>query len=60
MADGRMYDSRSAYYAGVRRAGCEIVGDDRAGFGRPRTADRLLPPNIGADVRRAIEELSSR
>jgi hypothetical protein len=27
-ADGRMYDSKAAYYASVRRAGCEIVADD--------------------------------
>jgi hypothetical protein len=60
MADGKMYDSRSRYHASVRRAGCEIVGDDRAGFGRPRTTEALIPPNIGADLRRAIEELRSR
>ena len=60
MADGKMYDSRSGYDASVRRAGCEIVGDDRAGFGRPRTTDALIPPNIGADLRRAIEEQHSR
>jgi hypothetical protein len=60
MADGRLYDSRSRYEASVRRAGCQIVGEDRAGFGRRRTTENLLPPNIGADVRRAIEDLSSR
>jgi hypothetical protein len=60
MADGKVYDSRSRYDASVRRAGCEIVGDDRAGFGRPRTPADLIPPNTGADVRRAIEELRSR
>jgi hypothetical protein len=60
MADGKIYDSKSGYDASVRRAGCEIVGDDRACFGRPRTPADLLPPNISADVRRAIEELSSR
>jgi len=59
MADGRLYDSKSAYYASVRRAGCQIVGDDRSGFGRPR-ADELLPPNIGADIRRSIEALRQR
>ena len=59
-ADGRIYDGKSAYYASVRRAGCEIVGDDRSGSGCIRTAEDLPPPNIGADLRRAIEELSSR
>ncbi|HLI66314.1 MAG TPA: hypothetical protein VKU90_08100 [Caulobacteraceae bacterium] len=60
MADGRIYDGRSAYYASVRRAGCEIVGDDRSGFGRAASADAIVPRNIGADVKRAIEELRSR
>lgn len=32
-ADGRVYDSRSAYMAAVRRAGCEVV-DDKAEFMR--------------------------
>jgi hypothetical protein len=57
MADGRVYDGRSAYYASVRRAGCEIVGDDRSGFGR---AGRPHQKPIGADIKRAIEELRSR
>ena len=57
MADGRIYDSRSSYYASVRAAGCEIVGDDRSGFGR---AGAHQPKNVGADIKRAIEELRSR
>jgi hypothetical protein len=32
MASGRMFDSKSAYYADVKAAGCEIVGDDAGGF----------------------------
>ena len=55
MADGRLYDSRSAYDASVRRAGCEIVGDDRSGF---RASPR--PDALGADIKRAIEQLRSR
>lgn len=27
-ADGKKYDSKSAYYRAVRDAGCEVVGDD--------------------------------
>ena len=57
MADGRVYDSKSGYYASVRAAGCEIVGDDRSGFG---TASVHQPKNVGADIKRAIEELRSR
>jgi len=56
MADGRLYDSKSAYYASVRRAGCEIVGDDRGGFG----AGARTLPSPGADIKRAIEQLRSR
>lgn len=29
-ADGRIYDSKQAYYKSVRAAGCEIVADDRS------------------------------
>jgi hypothetical protein len=55
MADGKTYDSKSAYYGSVRRAGCEIVGDDRAGFG-PKPEWKLPP--VGPDIKRAIERLS--
>ena len=54
MADGQTYDSKSAYYASVRRAGCEIVGDDRSGFGRPPEA---RSENVGRDIKTAIEQL---
>lgn len=60
MADGKTYDGRSAYYASVKRAGCEIVGDDRGGYGKPPTADRVIPSNIQGDIKRAIAELRSR
>ena len=56
MADGKHYDSKSAYYASIRRAGCEIVGDDRNGF----KADRGLSEMSGYDVKRAIEQLRER
>jgi hypothetical protein len=26
--DGKLYDSKSAYYGAVKRAGCEIAGND--------------------------------
>lgn len=52
MVSGKMHDSKSAYYAEVRRAGCEIVGDDRAGFGsRPE----YRPQGVGQDIKRAME-----
>ena len=55
MADGRRYDSRSAYAAAVRRAGCEIVGDDRTGFGK---APGYQPGDIATDIKRTLAELS--
>lgn len=57
MVDGRTYDSKSAYYASVRRAGCEIVGDDRAGYG-PRPEYR--PQGVGRSIKEAIERLAAR
>jgi len=56
MADGRTYDSRSAYYKSVRAAGCEIVGDERAPFER---RSGFEPGRAGADIKAAIEQLRS-
>lgn len=55
MVSGKVHDSRSNYYREVRQAGCEIVGDDRAGFG-PRPEYR--PQGVGESIKRAIESLS--
>ncbi len=57
MADGRVYDSRSAYYASVRAAGCDIAGDARAAFERRRDFD---PGRAAQDIKMAIEQLKSR
>ncbi len=57
MADGRIYESRSAYYASVRAAGCEIVGEERAAFDRRRGYE---PGRAGADIKIAIEQLRAR
>jgi hypothetical protein len=61
MADGRIYDGKSAYYASVRRAGCEIVGNESTPFERRPTHDqRGIGAGVGADIKRAIEQLESR
>ena len=52
MVSGKMHDSKSAYYAEVRRAGCEIVGNDKAGFG-PRPEYR--PEGVGRAIKEAME-----
>jgi hypothetical protein len=52
--DGRRYDSKAAYHAAVRRAGCEVVGNDAAFAPAPA---RHRPRDIGLDVKRALEAL---
>lgn len=65
MTDGRVYDSKSAYYRSVSRAGCEIVGFDK------RWHEQIKPPQaygtekqhteaVVSDVKRAIQEVSSK
>ena len=53
MADGKMYDSKSAYYGAVRAHGCEVIGNDRVERQR-----REMPP-VSADLRRALRELGA-
>lgn len=55
MADGRVYDSKSAYYDSVKAAGCEIVGDDKAPFDKK---PEFKPQGVADDIKRAISELS--
>ncbi len=56
-ADGRMYDSKSAYRADLRARGYVEVGNERAAFDRRPTFD---PGPVAPDIKRAIQELSSR
>jgi hypothetical protein len=58
MADGKMYDSKSAYYAAVKAAGCEIVGNERS-YKEPERKT-IAPPRARDDIRRAIHELRTR
>lgn len=55
MVSGKVHDSRSAYYREVRQAGCEIVGDDRGGFGK---RPEYRPEGVAQSIKRAIESLS--
>lgn len=52
-ADKRIYDSKSAYYKGVRRAGCEIIGNET-----PKASSRETwgKREIGETIKRAMEE----
>lgn len=55
-ADGRMYDSKSAYYASVRRSGAEIVGNDTSIF---RERQEYRPEGVEQSIKQAIQQLSS-
>ena len=57
MADGRLYESRSRYYASIRAHGCEIVGNDRAPFER---RPQFRPEGVGRNLQRTIHQLRSR
>lgn len=52
-ADGKTYDSKSAYYKAVRRAGCEIVGNDPIGL---KNRPEYQPQGVRDDLRRALAE----
>ncbi len=43
--DGKVYDSKSAYYQAVKDAGCEIVGNEAEKMVEPSAARS----NVGAD-----------
>jgi len=55
--DGRLYDSRSAYYASLRAAGAEIVGNDAAAFEQRRA---FRSEGVGRSIKDAIQQLESR
>lgn len=54
-ADGKTYDSRSAYERAVKDAGCVIVGNDQ-----PAERQITEVPNVGQDVKTAIEQLKAQ
>lgn len=56
-ADGRMYDSKSAYRTDLRARGYVEVGNERAPFDR-RPSFNAGP--VAPDIKRAIQELSGR
>jgi hypothetical protein len=55
-ADGRTYDSRSAYYGAVKRAGCEILGSTE----RPPVRRQESGPPVAKSMRDAWQQLQSR
>lgn len=55
-ADGRMYDSRSAYERAVKDAGCVIVGDDKYDVA-PKTEPSRH--ELERDIKTAIEQVEA-
>ena len=56
MANGKMYDSKSAFEKATRAAGCRTVGNDF-----PKTPRKVIkPPRAAPDLKRAIDELKAR
>lgn len=61
MADGKRYTSKRAYYDSLKRTGHEIVaGMDPSSYVAKAPNDKQLEADIAADVKRAIQEVSSR
>lgn len=54
-ADGKRYSSKSAYYKAVRRAGCEVIGNEAPSASAPKSLDD--PIN---DIRKAVETHKGR
>lgn len=57
-ADGRLYDSKSAYYRAVKDAGCEIIGNDA--LPRERPVAEPDHKDIAGDVKTAIQQVEAR
>lgn len=61
MLDGKIYTSKRAYYDSVKAGGCEIVGnDDQTKYSTPTYDEKKHTADIAADVKRAIQEVSSK
>jgi hypothetical protein len=60
--DGQMYDSKSAYYRHVERAGCAIVGFDKnweEQIKAPVYDGRRHEADIVADIKKSIEQVNT-
>lgn len=55
-ADGKKYDSKSAYYKAVKAAGCVVLGND-APTEAKKVEYKLDSREIKQDIKQAIEQL---
>jgi hypothetical protein len=59
-ADGRHYSSKSKYYKSVKKAGCEIVGNDRS-YMNPKPRKYETDSNdVKKDIKQAMDQFNSR
>lgn len=58
MHDGKLYDSKSAYYRSLREGGCEIVGNDQSSP-RRHVSEREIDNDIARDVKDALDQLQT-
>lgn len=57
--DGKKYDSKSAYYAAVKAAGCEIAGNDSSiTQAHERSVAPTAPAGLKDDLKAAFEQHS--
>jgi hypothetical protein len=55
MADGKLYDSRSGYYASLKAQGREIVGNERGAF--DRRPEWQSHGNVGRDIIKTAQKM---
>lgn len=53
-ADGKMYDSRSAYYQAVKDAGCVVLGNDKI---EPRKTTSISKKALRSGLKQAADQL---
>ena len=55
--NGKIYDSKSAYYRAVREAGCEIAGNDSSVMhAHEKTVQTKTPADLKSDLKAAWEQ----
>lgn len=55
-ANGKKYDSKSAYYKAVKEAGCVVLGNDAPTKAKGPEA-RICEKDLKQDIKQAIEQL---
>lgn len=57
--DGKVYDSKSAYYGAVKRAGCEIAGNDSSvTHAHEKPVEYKTSPGLKDELKAAWEQHS--